>query len=118
MGEITPTMQQMLNLIGISAPSDLLAEKNTRPDNGPLRLVNDILVAALREVEHGERAMRREIKSLKDAADREIILLDQGYATTDWPTHYAGKVETGRQQILRGAEMVTALAVLRRSLLP
>jgi hypothetical protein len=59
---------------------------------------------------------RRTVRRSSFTADREIAHLDQGYATGDWPVHYAGKAETGRRNLERAFEQVNILADLRRLL--
>ena len=82
-----------------------------------MQRVNFLLAEALRDLEHGEQVMRREIQALKTAAERDLALLDQGCTPTDWTTHYAAGAGAGRQQILTGARTITRLAPLRRALL-
>jgi hypothetical protein len=114
--EITTTMRRALDLIGISDPGQLEVESATLAESHPLRRVDDLLADCLRDIAGGERVMRAEIRSLKQAADQEVTLLDGGFAATGWPVYHAGKVETGRQQLLRGFELVGMLAPLRRLL--
>jgi hypothetical protein len=113
---ITMTMRRALDRIGITDPADLAAEAKTLPETHPLRRVDELLQRCLYDIEHGERVMRTELAALKAAADRETKHLDQGYTTGDWPLHYAGKAETGRQQLVRAFEQVNLLAPLRQLL--
>jgi hypothetical protein len=113
---ISMTMRRALDLIGITEPADLQAEAKTLPENHPLRRVDELLQRCLYDIEHAERVMRTELAALKAAADRETNHLDQGYATGDWPLHYAGKAEAGRQKLVRAFEQVNLLAPLRQLL--
>jgi hypothetical protein len=113
---ITMTMRRALERIGISDPADLAAEAKALPENHPLRRVDELLQRCLYDIEHAERVMRTELAAVKAAADRETNHLDQGYATGDWPLHYAGKAEAGRQKLVRAFEQVNLLAPLRQLL--
>ena len=113
---ISMTMRRALDLIGITDPAELSAEAKRLPEQHPLRRVDELLQRCLYDIEHGERLMRTELAALKAAADRETNHLDQGYATGDWPVHYAGKAEAGRQKLVRAFEQVNLLAPLRQLL--
>jgi hypothetical protein len=113
---ISMTMRRALDPIAITDPTQLPNEAAGLPEQHPLRRVDELLQRCLYDIEHAERVMRTEIAALKTAADREIEHLDQGYATGDWPLHYAGKAETGRQQLMRAFEQVNLLVGLRRLL--
>jgi hypothetical protein len=113
---ISMTMRRALDRIGISDPADLSAEAKALPEIHPLRRVDELLQRCLYDIEHAERVMRTELAALKAAADRETNHLDQGYTTGDWPLHYAGKAEAGRQKLVRAFEQVNLLAPLRQLL--
>ena len=113
---ISMTMRRALDLIAITDPEELPNEAASLPKQHPLRRVDELLQHCLYDIEHAERVMRTELAALKAAADREIEHLDQGYATGDWPVHYAGEAEAGRQQLVRAFEQVNLLAGLRRLL--
>jgi hypothetical protein len=108
--------RRALDLIAIADQADLPAEAKTLPENHPLRRVDELLQRCLYDIEHGERVMRTELAALKAAADRETENLDQGHTTGDWPLHYAGKAEAGRQKLMRAFEQVNLLAGLRQLL--
>jgi hypothetical protein len=113
---ISMTMRRALDLIGISDPGQLPVEAAGLAQTHPLRLVDELLTRCLHDIENAERVMRTEIEALKRAADRELTCLDTGYATSDWPVHYAGKAEAGRQKLVAAFEQVNTLAGLRRLL--
>jgi hypothetical protein len=113
---ISMTMRRALERIGISDPADLAAEAKSLPETHPLRRVDELLRRCLYDIEQAERVMRTELATLKAAADRETTYLDQGYTTGDWPLHYAGEAEAGRQKLVRAFEQVNLLAPLRQLL--
>jgi hypothetical protein len=110
------TMRRALDLIGVHDPAQLSVEAAGLAETHPLRRVDDLLTRCLHDIDNAERAVRTEIEALKAAADREVGHLDQGYATGDWPVHYAGKAEAGRRKLERAFEQVNILADLRRLL--
>jgi hypothetical protein len=113
---ISMTMRQALDLIGISDPGQLSVEAAGLAQTHPLRHLDELLTRCLHDIDNAERVMRTEIEALKRAADRETTCLDTGYATSDWPVHYAGKAEAGRQKIVGAFEQVNILAPLRQLL--
>jgi hypothetical protein len=113
---ISMTLRRALDLIAITDPAQLPNEAKNLPESHPLRRVDELLQHCLYDIEHAERVMRTELAALKAAADREIEHLDQGYATRDWPLHYAGRAEAGRQQLMRAFKQVNLLTGLRRLL--
>jgi hypothetical protein len=113
---ISMTMRRALDLIGIHDPAQLAAEAAGLAETHPLRRVDELLTRCLYDIDNAERVMRTQLEALKQSANREIGHLDQGYATGDWPVHYADKAETGRRNLERAFEQVNILADLRRLL--
>jgi hypothetical protein len=62
MAEITATMRQLLDQIGLSTPAELTSEQATNPHNPLLQLVNDLLKEALAEAGRAERAFGRRLR--------------------------------------------------------
>lgn len=105
----TPTMQQMLQLIGVDSARTLIGEAQSHPVP-PLRRVDELLITALDDVAHGQATMRTRVGAIKQATDREIENLDSGHATSNWPSHYTGRFEAGRRELHHGVDRVRLLA--------
>jgi hypothetical protein len=85
MAEITATMRQLLDQIGLSTPAELTSEQATNPHNPLLQLVNDLLKEALAEAGRAERAFGRRLRYLDQALYAEQHLLDQGQTPPGCP---------------------------------
>ena len=117
MTEITATMRQLLDQVGVSTPADLTSEQAAIPSNQLLALVNDLIKEALAEAARAERGVRRRLRDLDRALYAETNLLEQGQAPTGLPAYHARESEPERFRLAAAVDMVGMLAPLRRRLL-
>jgi hypothetical protein len=119
MTEITATMRQLLDQVGVSTPADLTSEQTANPHHHHqlLALVNDLLTQALAETGRAERALRRRLRDLDRALYAERNLLEQGQTPTGGPAHHARQCEPERFRLAAAVEAVSMLAPLRQQLL-
>ena len=116
MTEITATMRQLLDQVGVAEAADLTSEQAANPHNQLLALVNDLLKEALAEAARAEPGVRRRLRDLDRALYAEINLLDQGQAPTGLPAHYARGSEPERFRPAAAVDMVAMLVPLRQRL--
>lgn len=114
MTEITATMRQLLDQVGVSTPADLTSEQAAIPSNQLLALVNDLIKEALAEAARAERGVRRRLRDLDRALYAETNLLEQGQAPTGLPAYHARESEPERFRLAAAVDMVGMLAPLRR----
>jgi hypothetical protein len=118
MTEITATMRQLLEQLGVSKPADLTSEQATNPHNKLLQLVNDLFKEALAEAGRAERALGRRLRYLDQGPlCAEQNVLDQGHTPTGVPAYHAHQSEPERFRLAAAVDAVRMLAPLRRRLL-
>jgi hypothetical protein len=117
MTEITATVRQLLDQIGVCTPADLTSQQAADAHNQLLQLVNNLLKEALDETARAEKTLTGRLRDLERTLQSELNLLRQGQTPTGLPSYHARECEPERFRLAAAVEMVTMLAPLRRRLL-
>ena len=116
MTEITATMRQLLDQVGVCTLADLTGERAADPHNPFLQLVDDLLKEALDEAARAEKTLTGRLRDLDRTLQSELNLLRQGQTPTGLPAYHARESEPERFRLAAAVELVTMLAALRRRL--